>query len=157
MDALPVTEETGLPYASAIDGVMHACGHDLHTAMLAGAARLLSARRAELPGSVVFMFQPGEEGYAGAKFMIEEGVLDAAGRRPAAAYALHVTSAQFPAGVFSTRPGPMMAASEVLEVTVHGHGGHASQPHHSDDPIPAACEIVTALQTLVTRRFDIFD
>jgi hippurate hydrolase len=157
MDALPVTERSGVDYASTIDGVMHACGHDLHTAMLAGAARLLSARRAELPGSVVFMFQPGEEGYAGAKFMIEEGVLDAAGARPAAAYALHVTSAQFPAGVFSTRPGPMMAASEVLEVTVRGHGGHASQPHHSDDPIPAACEIVTALQTLVTRRFDVFD
>jgi hippurate hydrolase len=144
-------------YASTIDGAMHACGHDLHTAMLAGAARLLSARRAELPGSVVFMFQPGEEGYAGAKFMIEEGVLDAAGRRPVAAYALHVSSAHLPAGVFSTRPGPMMAASEVLEVTVRGHGGHASEPHHSDDPIPAACEIVTALQTLVTRRFDVFD
>ena len=82
MDALPVTEETGLPYASVIPGAMHACGHDLHTAMLAGAARLLSARQAELDGTVVFMFQPGEEGYAGARYMIEEGVLEAAGARP---------------------------------------------------------------------------
>jgi amidohydrolase len=157
MDALPVTERTGLDYASRIDGAMHACGHDLHTTMLVGAARLLAARRAELPGSVVFMFQPGEEGYAGARHLFEEGVLVAAGRRPAAAYALHVASAQLPTGVFSTRPGPMMAAAEVLEVTVTGHGGHASQPHHASDPIPAACEIVTALQTLVTRRFDVFD
>jgi amidohydrolase len=157
MDALPVTERTGLDYASTIDGAMHACGHDLHTAMLAGAAKLLSARQAELPGSVVFMFQPGEEGYRGAKYMIEEGVLDAAGERPVAAYALHVASAQLPTGICSTRPGPMMAAAEVLDVTVRGHGGHASQPHHAADPIPAACEIVIALQTLVTRRFNIFD
>jgi amidohydrolase len=157
MDALPVTERTGLDYASKIDGAMHACGHDLHTAMLAGAARLLSARRDDLPGSVVFMFQPGEEGYGGARYMIEEGVLDAAGRRAVAAYALHVASAQLPIGVCSTRPGPMMAAAEVLDVTVHGHGGHGSQPHHAADPIPVACEIVLSLQTLVTRKFDIFD
>jgi amidohydrolase len=157
MDALPVTERTGVDYASTINGAMHACGHDLHSAMLAGAARLLSDSRADLAGSVVFMFQPGEEGYAGAKYMIDEGVLDAAGERPAAAYALHVASAELPTGVFSTRPGPMMAAAEVLDVTVHGHGGHASQPHHARDPIPAACEIVLALQLLVTRKFDIFD
>jgi hippurate hydrolase len=157
MDALPVTERTGLDYASTHDGAMHACGHDLHTAMLAGAARLLSARRRDLAGSVVFMFQPGEEGYAGARYMIEEGVLDAAGERPAAAYALHVASAQLPMGMFSTRPGTIMAAAEVLDVTVHGHGGHGSQPHHAADPIPATCEIVLALQTLVTRKFDIFD
>jgi amidohydrolase len=157
MDALPVTERTGLDFASTLDGAMHACGHDLHTAMLAGAARLLSARRDELAGSVVFMFQPGEEGYAGARYMIEEGVLDAAGERAAAAYALHVTSAQLPCGVFSTRPGSMMAAAEVLDVTVRGHGGHGSQPHHAADPIPVACEIVMALQAMVTRKFDIFD
>jgi hippurate hydrolase len=157
MDALPVTERTGVDYASTIDGVMHACGHDLHTAMLAGAAKLLSARRAELPGDVVFMFQPGEEGQGGARYMIEEGVLDAAGRRPVAAYALHVASGEWPNGVFATRPGPMLASAEVLEVTVTGHGGHASQPHMSLDPIPAACEVVTALQTLVTRKFDVFD
>jgi amidohydrolase len=157
MDALPVTERTGLDYASKIDGAMHACGHDLHTAMLAGAARLLSDRRGDLAGSVVFMFQPGEEGYGGARYMIEEGVLDAAGQRAAAAYALHVSSAQLPIGVCSSRPGPMMAAAEVLDITVNGHGGHGSQPHHAADPIPVACEIVLALQTLVTRKFDIFD
>jgi amidohydrolase len=157
MDALPVTERTGLDYASTHDGVMHACGHDLHTAMLAGAARLLSARRDELAGSVVFMFQPGEEGYAGARYMIDEGVLDAAGERPAAAYALHVASATWPMGLFSTRPGTVMAAAEVLDVTVHGHGGHGSEPHHAADPIPVTCEIVLALQSLVTRKFDVFD
>jgi amidohydrolase len=157
MDALPVTEETGLPYASAIPGVMHACGHDLHTAMLAGAARLLCARQAELPGTVIFMFQPGEEGYAGARYMISEGVLNAAGERPVAAYALHVTANKPPCGVFSTRPGPMLAAADQITVTVHGRGGHASQPHRSADPIPAACEMVLALQTMVTRKFDVFD
>ncbi len=157
MDALPVTEETGLPYASAVPGAMHACGHDLHTAMLAGAARLLSARRADLPGTVIFMFQPGEEGWAGARQMINEGVLDAAGQRPVAAYALHVSANKLPCGMFSTRPGPMLAAADQITVTVHGRGGHASQPHRAADPIPAACEMVLALQTLVTRKFDVFD
>ena len=157
MDALPLAEETGLPYASAVSGAMHACGHDLHTAMLAGAARLLCARQAGLPGTVIFMFQPGEEGFAGARHMIAEGVLDAAGERPVAAYALHVTSNKLPCGVFSTRPGPMLAAADQIKVTVHGRGGHASQPHRAADPIPAAAEMVTALQTLVTRRFDVFD
>ena len=157
MDALPVTERTGLPYASEISGAMHACGHDLHTAMLAGAARLLCAHRGELAGNVIFMFQPGEEGFGGAKLMIEEGVLAAAGEHPAAAYALHVMSAYLPAGVIATRAGPMLAAADVLRVTVRGRGGHASQPFRAADPIPAACEMVTALQTLVTRRFDVFD
>jgi amidohydrolase len=157
MDALPVTEETMLPYASAVPGAMHACGHDLHTAMLAGAARLLCARQADLPGAVIFMFQPGEEGSAGARHMIGEGVLDAAGERPVAAYALHVTSNKLPCGMFSTRPGPMLAAADRIRVTVHGRGGHASQPHRAADPIPAACEMVLALQTLVTRKFDVFD
>jgi amidohydrolase len=157
MDALPVTEETGLPYASAIPGAMHACGHDLHTAMLAGAAKLLCARQAEVPGTVIFMFQPGEEGYAGARHMINEGVLDAAGERPVAAYALHVSANKLPCGMFSTRPGPMLAAADQITVTVHGRGGHASQPHRAADPIPAACEMVIALQTMVTRKFDVFD
>ena len=157
MDALPVTETTGLPFASEIDGAMHACGHDLHTAMLAGAARLLSARQRDLPGTVIFMFQPGEEGLGGAQLMIEEGVLDAAGERPTAAYALHVFSHLFDGGVFAVRPGPALAAADILYVTVRGRGGHASAPQHSADPIPAACEMVTALQTLVTRRFDVFD
>src|SRR6266581_7348301 len=142
MDALPVAEGTGLPYASQVGGAMHACGHDLHTAMLAGAAKLLCARQAELPGTVIFMFQPGEEGYAGARYMIDEGVLDAAGERPVAAYALHVSGNKLPCGMFSTRPGPMLAAADQITVTVHGRGGHASQPHRAADPIPAACEMV---------------
>ncbi|MBV9205280.1 MAG: amidohydrolase, partial [Actinobacteria bacterium] len=157
MDALPVTEQTGLPYASAVPGAMHACGHDLHTAMLAGAARLLAARQPEVPGTVIFMFQPGEEGYAGARQMIGEGVLDAAGPRPAAAFGLHVTSNRLPCGVFSTRAGPMLAAADQITVTVHGRGGHASMPHRAADPIPVACEMVLALQTLATRKFDVFD
>jgi amidohydrolase len=157
MDALPVTEHTGLPYSSRVAGVMHACGHDLHTAMLAGAARLLSSRQAELAGNVIFMFQPGEEGCGGAEKMIAEGVLDAAGTRPVAAFGLHVLSSQLPAGVCASRPGTMMAAADTLEVTVRGRGGHAAQPHNAADPIPVACELVTALQTMVTRQFDVFD
>src|SRR5215831_7131123 len=157
MDALPVTERTGVPYASRQPGAMHACGHDMHTAMLAGAARLLCARRADLEGNVIFMFQPGEEGSAGAKIMIEEGVLDAAGRRPVAAFALHVGSSALPLGLVASRAGTTMAAADTLKVTVRGRGGHGSQPHLAADPIPAACEIVTALQTMVTRRFDVFD
>ncbi len=157
MDALPVTERTGLSYASMIDGAMHACGHDLHTAMLAGAARLLSARQTELAGNVIFMFQPGEEGPGGGRIMVEEGVLDAAGDRPVAAYGLHVTSGLLPFGLVASRTGTLMAAADTLHVTVHGRGGHGSQPHHAADPIPIACEIVLALQTMVTRRFDVFD
>jgi amidohydrolase len=157
MDALPITEATGLPFASRHDGAMHACGHDLHVAMLAGAAKVLSARQADLTGDVVFMFQPGEEGYAGARSMIGEGVLDAAGPRVVGAYGLHVSSTKLPFGVFSTRPGPMLAAADQIFVTVHGRGGHASQPHRAADPIPAACEMVIALQTMVTRKFDVFD
>jgi amidohydrolase len=157
MDALPVTERTGLDYASRIDGAMHACGHDLHTAMVVGAARLLSARRADLAGNVIFMFQPGEEGHGGGRIMVEEGVLDAAGERPVAAYALHVASGLLPFGLCASRAGTMMAAADTLHVTVHGRGGHGSQPHRAADPIPAACEIVLALQTMVTRRFDVFD
>jgi amidohydrolase len=157
MDALPVTEATGLPYASAVDGAMHACGHDLHTTMLAGAARLLAARREELAGNVIFMFQPGEESLGGAERMISEGVLDAAGPRPIAAFGLHVASSLLPLGMFASREGTIMASADTMEVTVKGRGGHGSQPHLAADPVPTACEIVTALQTLVTRRFDVFD
>ncbi|MFC1410092.1 M20 family metallopeptidase [Streptacidiphilus sp. N1-12] len=157
MDALPVQETSGLPYSSTVPGVMHACGHDLHTAGLVGAARLLSERRETLAGSVVFMFQPGEEGQGGARVMIEEGVLDAAGSAPVAAYALHVAASVLPNGWVATRPGPIMAAADVLTVTMRGRGGHGSTPHLALDPVPAACEAVTALQTMVTRRFDAFD
>ena len=157
MDGLPVQEQTGLDFASQVDGAMHACGHDLHTAMLVGAARLLCAHRAELQGDVVFMFQPGEEGWDGAGRMLEEGVLDAAGRRVSSAYGMHVFSGQIPRGVFTTRPGSLMAASDALHVTVRGAGGHGSTPYLAKDPITVAAEIVTSLQTLVTRRFDVFD
>jgi amidohydrolase len=156
MDALPVTERAGAPFA-AKGNTMHACGHDLHTAMLVGAAQVLSAQRETLPGDVVFMFQPGEEGEDGAGHMLREGVLDAAGRRPDAAFAIHVTSALLPAGYFASRAGTVMSAAETLRVRVHGAGGHGSTPHRAKDPIPAACEMVGALQTFVTRRFDIFD
>ena len=157
MDALPVTERGEASVVSRTAGRMHACGHDLHTTMLAGAAHLLSARRADLRGSVVFMFQPGEEGHRGAKIMIEEGVLEASGERPAAAYALHVASSIVPPGTVVTRSGPIMAAADKLRVTVRGRGGHGAQPHRAKDPVPAACAMVTALQTMVTREFDVFD
>ncbi|MFE3880024.1 M20 family metallopeptidase [Kitasatospora sp. NPDC059146] len=157
LDALPVQEGTELPYASETPGVMHACGHDLHAAALVGAARLLSERRAELAGNVVLMFQPGEEGADGARLMVEAGVLDAAGERVVAAYALHVAAAILPNGVVATRPGPVLAASDTLRVTLRGRGGHGSSPHSALDPVPALCEAVLALQSMVTRRIDAFD
>src|SRR6185503_8094969 len=155
MDALPLREDTGLPFASEVDGAMHACGHDAHTAMLAGAARLLARRRDALAGSVLFMFQPGEEGFHGARVMIEEGLLDGP-EPPTGAFAMHVTHAR-PAGVISARPGPTAAAADTIQVVVRGTGGHASAPHDCLDPIPVACEIVQAFQTLVTRRVNVFD
>src|SRR5262245_34249986 len=154
MDALPVAEQSGEAFSSRHEGAMHACGHDLHTAGLVGAARLLCAHREELPGDVVFMFQPGEEGFNGAGHMIAEGVLMAAGRPVDAAYGLHVTSSLFARGVFTSRPGSFMAASAGLFVRVIGAGGHGARPHDARDPIPVACEMVGALQTMLTRRFD---
>jgi amidohydrolase len=157
MDALPVTESPGEPFVSAHDGVMHACGHDLHTAALVGAATLLTASREDLAGDVVFMFQPGEEGFDGASLMIADGVLEAAGRPADWAYGIHVLSSVLPLGVFGSRPGPLMAASDGLFVRVIGAGGHGSLPHSTLDPVPAAAEMVTALQTMVTRRFNVFE
>jgi hippurate hydrolase len=155
MDALPVVEETGLDYAST-NGFMHACGHDLHTSGLVGAARLLSDHIDELPGDVIFMFQPGEEGPGGAEPMLAEGLLDVTGRRPDAAYGLHVfTSTE--AGRFLVRPNTLMAGCCEFNVTVKGRGGHGSQPAKSIDPIPVAAEIVLALQSYVTRRVGVFD
>ncbi len=161
MDALPMPEDTGLEFASEVDGAMHACGHDAHVAMLAGAASVLAARRDELAGRVVFMFQPGEEGFHGARHMLDEGLLDAAAGDGAArpvtgAFALHITSL-FPSGTINLRGGTMMASSDNLRIVVRGRGGHASAPHQAVDPIPVACEIVQALQTMVTRRIDVFD
>jgi amidohydrolase len=157
MDGLPVQERTGVEFSSKIDGAMHACGHDLHTSMLAGAATLLAERRDQLAGDVVLMFQPGEEGFDGAGHMIREGVLDAAGRRVDAAYGMHVFSSLEPHGRFCTKPGVMMSASDGLFVTVLGAGGHGSAPHSAKDPVTAAAEMVTALQVMITRQFNMFD
>lgn len=157
MDALPVTERTNLPFASEIVGVMHACGHDTHVAMLVGAAKLLSEQRDRICGSVVFMFQPGEEGWWGARLMIEEGVLGAAGAEVEVAYGMHVYSGLLPAGTFATRIGAQTSASARLKVRVIGRGGHGSRPHLSADPVPAACEMVLALQSALTRSIDVFD
>jgi amidohydrolase len=165
MDALPMPEETGLDFASTVPGTMHACGHDAHTAMLAGAAELLCARAEALQGDVLFMFQPGEEGFHGARFMIEDGLLGGGGDGsangedsplPDAAFALHVMP-NAPHGLIAGRTGPLLAAADQIDIVVEGRGGHASMPHQTLDPVPVACEIVTALQAMVTRRFDAHD
>ncbi len=153
MDALPMPEETGLDFASTIPGAMHACGHDAHVAMLTGAAQLLCARADQLMGEVRFMFQPGEEGWHGARYMLEDGLLDPL---PDAAFALHVMP-NAPHGLVAGRSGALLAAADQLEITVEGRGGHASMPHQTLDPVPVACEIVSALQTMVTRQFDAHD
>jgi len=150
MDALPMDEHTGLDFASTIPGRMHACGHDTHTAMLAGAARMLCERRDEIAGTIDFMFQPGEEGFHGARYMIEDGLLDPL---PDAAFALHIMpNAKF--GVLAGRAGPLMAAADQFDITVTGRGGHASMPHDCLDPVPAAAAIVSAVQAMVTRHFN---
>jgi len=152
-DALPMPEETGLDFASTIPGVMHACGHDAHVAMLAGAARVLAQRVDTLKGEVRFMFQPGEEGFHGARFMLEDGLLDPL---PDAAFALHVMP-NAPHGLIGGRAGPLLAAADMLEIAVTGRGGHASMPHDTLDPVPVACEIVLALQAMVARKVSVFD
>jgi amidohydrolase len=156
MDALPVEEQTGLEFAST-NGAMHACGHDLHTTALVGAARLLAGHRDALKGDVVFMFQPGEEGFDGAGVMIGEGILEASGKRVDAAYGMHVLANRLPSGLFASRPGTILSASHALSVTVRGAGGHGSAPHQAKDPIVAAAQMIVALQTMVTRTFDVFD
>lgn len=156
MDALPLTEQVDVDFRSEHEGRMHACGHDLHTSMLVGAARILAARRDQLHGDVVLMFQPGEEDGGGARVMISEGVLDAAGRRPDAAWALHVMSSLTPPGHVVSRRGPLMAASSGLHVTVRGVGGHGSAPHRAKDPVPVAAEMVVGLQTLLSRTVSAF-
>jgi amidohydrolase len=155
MDALKLREATGLDYASEIEGVMHACGHDAHTAMLVGAARLLATHRDQIAGRVIFAFQPGEEGFAGARLMIDEGLLDLYGI-PDAAFAIHITPRQ-PCGAVFSRPGPAMAGAGTFKIVIKGRAGHPAEPHHALDPIPIASEIILALQTYVTRRVKAFE
>jgi hippurate hydrolase len=153
MDALPMDEETGLEFASTVPGRMHSCGHDTHTAMLAGAAEILCARREDLAGEVQFMFQPGEEGFHGARHMLDDGLLDPL---PEAAFALHIMpNARH--GAVAGRAGALMAAADQFDIAVEGRGGHASMPHDCQDPVPAAASIVSALQAMVTRRFNAAD
>ncbi len=156
MDALPLQEETGLDFASEVDGVMHACGHDTHVAMLLGAARLLLDRRDRLAGNVLLMFQPGEEGFHGARFMLEEGLLDGAPSAVTGAFALHI-STRYRTGRLAVRPGAMLASADTIRITVRGRGGHASAPHLAADPITVAAEIIVALQAAVGRQVDVFD
>lgn len=167
MDALPVTEEVELPFKSTVTteyrgrvtGVMHACGHDAHTAILMAAAEVLAARRDELPGTILFVFQPAEEGApegerGGASLMLDEGLFDIA--PPDAAFGLHVHSTLH-AGVIGYRPGPFMAGSDFFRIVVKGRQTHGAQPWNGVDPIVVAAQIVTALQTIVSRQLDIRD
>jgi amidohydrolase len=155
MDALPIQEQTGLRYASEVTGCMHACGHDGHVAILLGAARVLARLRDRLPRPVKFLFQPGEEGVGGGKKMLDAGVLadKIGGLRVGAIYALHGW-ALLPLGTVGTRPGPLMAAADQFDIVVKGKGGHGAQPHCTVDPLMAAAQIVTALQTVVSRNVD---
>lgn len=155
MDALEMPEDTGLEFSARVPGRMHACGHDAHTAMLLGAARLLHQRRGDLAGRVVLMFQPGEEGHDGARVMIEEGLL--ADHAPVdRAFAIHISSV-VPSGWITCREGTIMASADEFHIAVTGQGGHASMPHDAVDPVPAACQIVTSIQTMVTRAVPAFE
>ncbi|ACF01427.1 amidohydrolase [Rhodopseudomonas palustris TIE-1] len=150
MDALPIEEDTGVAYASQTPGRMHACGHDGHTAMLLGAAKHLAATR-DFNGSVAFIFQPAEEGGAGAKAMIEDGLFS---RFPIdEVYGMH-NKPGLPIGQFATRAGAVMASTDRVEIEIEGIGGHAARPQHSIDPVVVGAQIVTALQTIVSRTLD---
>ena len=149
MDALPIKEETGASYASVNTDVMHACGHDAHVAIGLTVARILSTRRKEINGSVKFVFQPAEEGLGGAKRMVDEGVLE--DPRPDVCLALHLWNEK-PVGWLGITPGPVMAASETFYIRVTGKGGHGAAPHYSIDPVFAAAQIVSALQSIVSRN-----
>jgi hippurate hydrolase len=155
MDALPMDEDTVLDFKSTVQGAMHACGHDTHVAMLVQAAHLLVARRDDLIGKVVFMFQPGEEGHGGAAIMLEEGILEATAGVDLA-FAIHATPS-IPSGAIATKGGTIMASSDEFVIDVVGRGGHASTPFQALDPIPIACEIVLATQSMVTRSINAFD
>src|SRR5690606_9727203 len=150
MDALPIEEATGLPYASTVPGRMHACGHDGHTTMLLGAARYLAETR-NFDGTVVLIFQPAEEGGAGAKAMIEDGLIDRWGIQEV--YGIH-NQPGLPVGSFALRPGPLMAASDRIYITLNGKGGHAAKPHNCIDTVLVGAHVITALQSIVARNID---
>lgn len=150
MDALPILEETDLPHASNRPGVMHACGHDGHTAMLLGAAEHLCETRG-FSGSVAVIFQPAEEGGAGAKAMMDDGLFERFAIDEV--YGMH-NYPGIPVGEFCMKPGPVMAATDIFQITVTGHGGHAARPHVGIDPIVASAQIITALQTIASRNAD---
>ncbi len=150
MDALPITEATGLAHASKIPGRMHACGHDGHTAMLLGAARHLADTR-NFRGRVAVIFQPAEEGGGGGLAMVKDGLMERFGI--ASVYGMH-NFPGLPVGQFAIRPGPLMAAADVFSITVSGKGGHAAAPHKSIDPIFIAAQIVSALQGIAARNSD---
>ncbi|KTT27507.1 amidohydrolase, partial [Pseudacidovorax intermedius] len=150
MDALPMTETTGLPWASRQPGRMHACGHDGHTATLLAAAQVLAASRA-FSGTLNLIFQPAEEGLMGAKRMVEEGLFE---RFPCdAVYAYH-NEPGFPAGRFGFLPGPIYSSSDTAVITIEGKGGHGAMPHTTVDPVVVAAHLILALQTLVSREVD---
>ena len=149
IDALPIHEETDVDFRSEVDGKMHACGHDCHTAMLLGAARLLKQHEDQIDGTVKLIFQPAEEGGAGGKRMRDEGALEDVLR----IFGLHVWP-QLPTGTFGSRPGVFLAASGFLEMTVRGRGGHAATPHFAIDPVTVSAQIITELQTIVSRELD---
>ncbi|MBV8355718.1 MAG: amidohydrolase, partial [Candidatus Eremiobacteraeota bacterium] len=151
MDGLPILELNETAYRSQTDGAMHACGHDGHVAILLGAARILSERRADIPGTVVLCFQPAEEGMGGAREMVRAGILGEYGVERA--YGLHLSS-QHPVGSVGFREGPMYASSDSIELTIHGRGGHGAAPHLSIDPIFVASSFVVALQQVVSRVVD---
>jgi hippurate hydrolase len=154
MDALPIHEATGLDFSSREAGRMHACGHDSHSAMLASAARILCGKREQLAGRILFMFQPGEEGYHGARIMLEEGLLG--DPLPDAAFALHIWPT-LPHGTVACRAGAMLASTDTVKARIVGKGGHAAMPHDAIDPIPAAAEVVLALQSEISRRIPVTD
>ncbi|MCB0084298.1 MAG: amidohydrolase, partial [Caldilineaceae bacterium] len=153
MDALPIEEANDVPYRSQTPGVMHACGHDAHTAVGLGVAKVLAKHRDKIPGAIKLMFQPAEEGLGGALAMINDGVLDRIGPQVDRAIGLHV-SAMHELGTAAVCAGPMMAAGAGVTITVHGKGGHGAMPHSTVDAVVVAAHIIVALQTIMARNAD---